>query len=212
MAHSSSSLRLLVLHALRIKGLAEADAVVTMMGTDPEPTGDELIALEDQDLVSYRHGRMPGYKLTPEGRVLGERLLREELDQTGTRPTIETAYQDFLTQNDELLDVCTAWQLRPVDGEQQPNDHCDADYDRGVVDRLAAVHDAVEPVLTTLGETLARFGGHRVRLRTALDHVRAGEHDWFTKPMFPSYHSTWFELHEDLLATLGTERAPGRKS
>lgn len=211
MAHTSS-LRLLVLHALRIKGLAEGEAVVTMMGTDPDATTDELVALEDQDLVSYRHGRIPGYKLTPEGRSLGERLLHEELDQTGTRTIIEQAYQDFLPPNDDLLDVCTAWQLRPVDGEQQPNDHGDADYDRSVVDRLAAVHASVAPVLATLEETLARFGGHRVRLRTALDHVQAGDHDWFTKPMFPSYHSTWFELHEDLLATLGTERAPGRKS
>ena len=211
MAHTSS-LRLLVLHALRIKGLAEADAVVTMMGTDADATGDELIALEDQDLVSYRHGRMPGYKLTPEGRVVGERLLHEELDETGTRPAIAQAYEDFLPRNDELLDVCTAWQLRPVDGEQRPNDHRDPEYDRGVVERLVTVHDEVEPVLATLEETLARFGGHRVRLRTALDHVQAGDHDWFTKPMSPSYHSTWFELHEDLLATLGTERAPGRKS
>lgn len=211
MAHHSS-LRLLVLHALRIKGLAEPDAVTTMMGTDPDATGDELVALEALDLVTFRHGRMPGYRLTPEGRVLGERLLHDELDETGARPTIEQAYRDFLRPNDELLDVCTAWQLRPVDGEQQPNDHRDPEYDRGVVERLVAVHDDVEPVLATLEDALARFGGHRVRLRTALDHVRAGDHDWFTKPMFPSYHSTWFELHEDLLATLGTERAPGRTS
>jgi hypothetical protein len=36
--------------------------------------------------------------------------------------------------------------------------------------------------------------------------VLAGDHDWFTKPMHPSYHSSWFELHEDLLVTLGRER------
>ncbi len=34
-----------------------------------------------------------------------------------------------------------------------------------------------------------------------------GERDWFTKPTIDSYHSVWFELHEDLLATLGLERA-----
>ena len=34
----------------------------------------------------------------------------------------------------------------------------------------------------------------------------AGDTDWFTKPMIPSYHTVWFELHEDLLATLGIER------
>ena len=31
--------------------------------------------------------------------------------------------------------------------------------------------------------------------------------EWFTKPVIDSYHTVWFELHEDLLATLGIERA-----
>ena len=35
----------------------------------------------------------------------------------------------------------------------------------------------------------------------------AGEVDWFTRPTIPSYHSVWFELHENLLATLGIDRA-----
>ena len=34
----------------------------------------------------------------------------------------------------------------------------------------------------------------------------SGDTDWFTKPMLPSYHTVWFEMHEDLLSTLGIER------
>ena len=41
----------------------------------------------------------------------------------------------------------------------------------------------------------------------ALRRVRAGEHDWFTKPVIESYHTVWFELHEDLLASLGLDRS-----
>lgn len=211
MAHTSS-LRLLALHALRIKGLAETDVVAGMMHTDPGATGDELERLREQDLVTYRRGRIPGFQLTPEGRVQGERLLHEELYETGTRPAIEAAYRDFLACNEELLAVCTAWQLRPVDLEPQVNDHTDPDHDASVRTRLVAVHEQIDPVLATLGATLERLGGHRDRLRTALEHVQAGDHDWFTTPMFPSYHSIWFELHEDLLATLGIERTPGRTS
>ena len=33
-----------------------------------------------------------------------------------------------------------------------------------------------------------------------------GDSDWFTKPMIASYHTVWFEMHEDLLCTLGIER------
>ena len=39
-----------------------------------------------------------------------------------------------------------------------------------------------------------------------LDRVQGGDTDWFTKPMIASYHTVWFELHEDLLCTLGIER------
>lgn len=208
----SSPLRLLVLHALRLKGLAEADAVATMMGTDPAATRAELEELEELDLVSYRHGRIPGYKQTPEGRVHGERLLHAELESCGLRPAIERAYGEFLQRNDDLLAVCTAWQLRVVDGEQQVNDHSDPAYDASVCNQLAEVHREIDPVLEALCTCLERFEGHRTRLRTALERVRAGDHDYFTKPLFPSYHSIWFELHEDLLATLGTERAPARSS
>ena len=34
----------------------------------------------------------------------------------------------------------------------------------------------------------------------------AGDGDWFTKPTIDSYHTVWFELHENLLSTLGIER------
>lgn len=206
MAHHSSA-RLLALHALRLKGIAEADVVADMMDLDPATAAAELDELVAVDLARHRAGRIAGYQLTPEGRIHGQRMLTEELDEAGVRPAIEAAYQQFLRFNAELLEVCTAWQLRPVDGENTVNDHSDAAYDDSVRDRLATVHGKVLPVVEALGDALARFGPHGRRLQTALDHVAAGDDDWFTKPMFPSYHSTWFELHEDLLATLGTERA-----
>ncbi len=119
---------------------------------------------------------------------------------------IRAAYDDFLGVNEELLRVCTSWQLRPVDGESSVNRHDDPDYDRSVVEELQVLDAKVRPVLDELGSALDRFRGHGHRLRHALDQILAGDHEYFTKPMFPSYHSVWFELHEDLLATLGTER------
>lgn len=206
MGHSSSP-RLLVLHTLRLKGIAESGAIAGDTGLESAVVESELEALEQSDLVRVRRGRIAGYALTPEGKALGARLLAEELDAIGARADIDAAYREFLEFNDQLLAVCTAWQLRDVDGEPQVNDHSDADYDRAVHERLVGLHGRVVPVLDALSGVLTRFAGHRARLQTALDRVLAGDHDWFTKPMFPSYHSVWFELHEDLLATLGTERA-----
>ncbi|MCS5679761.1 MAG: hypothetical protein NZ603_07680, partial [Acidimicrobiales bacterium] len=58
----------------------------------------------------------------------------------------------------------------------------------------------------------ARFDGYGRRFSEALRRVVAGEIDWFTGVMMDvvwidSYHTVWFELHENLLATLGIERA-----
>ncbi len=206
MAHPSS-LRLLALHALRLKGTASPDAVAELTGYDATMVDLELAALADLDLVTYRHGGFAGYVLTPEGRALAARLVAEELAEVGAREAVEGAYQRFRACNDEVLDVCTAWQVRPDGGRTAVNDHRDPDYDRSVIARLVEGHHRAEPVLESLAAILERFAGHQRRLRTALDKVLAGDHDHFTKPMFPSYHSHWFELHEDLLVTLGIERA-----
>jgi hypothetical protein len=58
-----------------------------------------------------------------------------------------------------------------------------------------------------LGDALERFGDYGKRFDLALGKVKNGERDWFAKPMIDSYHTIWFELHEDLLATLGIERS-----
>jgi hypothetical protein len=58
-----------------------------------------------------------------------------------------------------------------------------------------------------LAELLDRFGDYGGRFATALSRVQGGDLDWFTRPMIESYHTVWFELHENLLATLGIQRA-----
>lgn len=201
-----SPIRLLALHALRLRGVAEADAVAEYMLVEPEAMRAELADLERAALVAHRYGRIAGYSLTPEGKVVGARLVADEVAEHDLGPTVEAAYQEFLGFNRQLLDVCTAWQLRSDGTETVPNDHRDGDHDAAVLDDLGALDAKVRPVLARLCGALQRFAGHDRRLRIALDHVLAGEHDWLTKPMFPSYHSVWFELHEDLLATLGRER------
>jgi hypothetical protein len=50
-----------------------------------------------------------------------------------------------------------------------------------------------------------RFGRYRVRLSDALARARSGAGGYVTEEM-ASYHSVWFQLHEDLLATLGIPR------
>src|SRR5690606_31057819 len=153
-----------------------------------------------------RTGRLVGWNLTAEGRGEGERLLAEERDAAGVRSTVEDLHARFQPLNVELLDLCTDWQLRTVDRESRPNDHSAPEHDAAVLERLERLHERTRVWLAELGAALPRFGTYSDRLAEALRHVRSGRTDWFTRPVIDSYHTVWFELHEDLLATLGLER------
>lgn len=194
----------LVLHGLRVKGFAETDVLAEATGLDDVTVVRALETFAADGLVTRRAGlQVSGWVLTSQGRAEHEKRLADELDASGARPRVEALYSDFTAINPALLEVCTDWQMR--DGVL--NAHRDTGYDAEVVARLVALHDRARPVLTGLGAALARFGGYAPRLQRAVDKVQAGDGDWFDKPMTDSYHTVWFELHEDLLATLGLERA-----
>jgi hypothetical protein len=198
---------MLVLHGLRLKGFADAGAVAESIGRTEADIKPELDRLVGEELATYRDGRIAGFALTPAGRATHAELLAQELSTTGQGPAVRAAYERFLAINKDLLSICTAWQLRDVDGESVINDHSDAAHDAAVVDQLAELDAKVAPICADLGAALDRFAAYGGRLADALAKVRAGEVDWFTKPMIASYHTVWFELHEDLLATLGIERS-----
>jgi hypothetical protein len=201
-----SDIRTLVMHGLRLKGFAEAAAVGEAVGVgeaDAKPILDQLVA---DGFAAYRDGKLSGFSLSKAGREEHARLLGAELDGAGARPLIEASYREFLLLNTQLLSVCTEWQLRDVNGESTVNDHSDHAYDAGVIEKLADLHAEVVPICNDLAAGLDRFRGYCPRLSHALERVRAGDTDWFTKPMIASYHTVWFELHEDLLCTLGIER------
>lgn len=198
--------RFLVLHVVRLKGVADAAAVTVAGGLGPGEVERLLDDLAGSGLVEHRQGVLAGWALTPIGRKQRDALMAEELEASGVRGAIEAAHRRFLAINPEILSACTAWQRRDDVAAPAVNDHTDAGYDRAVVDRLVAIHRRAQPVLADLGAALHRYRPYRSRLQGALDRVVAGEADWFTRPLIDSYHSVWFELHQDMLDTLGIER------
>jgi hypothetical protein len=156
--------------------------------------------------VKHRAGSVSGWTLTADGRAEDESRAAVELDEAGARAAIEAAYATFLSHNGDVLQLCTDWQIRETAHGRVVNAHDDAAYDEGVIERLVEVDQSIQPVTASLAAALERFDGYGSRLATAVEFVRRGENDWFTKPLIDSYHTVWFELHEDLLATLGIER------
>jgi hypothetical protein len=97
--------------------------------------------------------------------------------------------------------------MRDVNGQAVLNDHADQAHDDRVLAELRQLHDAALPLASALGRLFDRYAHYGPRLAAALARIEAGELDWFTKPLVDSYHTVWFEMHEDLLLTLGRQRS-----
>jgi hypothetical protein len=203
---SNSTPALLALHGLRLKGFAEASVVAELFDLAEPAVTAELDEAALSEFVMFRDGRRTGWALKPAGRSENERLLREELDGAGLRDLVQRSYDQFLTLNGTMLAVCTRWQVKDQDA-QQLNDHSDPAYDAAVLAELAELDAGVQPICAELAGAFDRFAVYAPRFDLALEKLRAGELEWFTKPVMESYHTVWFELHEDLLATLGIDRA-----
>jgi hypothetical protein len=198
-----------LLLAVRLRPSSPADRLAALLHERGLAVADVpglLGRLALADLVECR-GAPPRWRLTADGRAEGERLLAAEVDGLGARDELTAVYERFLELNGPLLHACTAWQLRDPDpAAPVVNDHGDPVYDRTVIARLAAIHEAVLPVLDRLAAALPRFAAYRPWFEGARARIAAGDHAGFDGAA-DSYHSIWFELHDHLLATLGRDRA-----
>jgi hypothetical protein len=191
--------RFLVVHTLKVKGLASVEDLATITGLgDLDPL---LAELTGEELVRLRSGRVSGYTLTKQGREAHTGLVAAAVTD-GERTGVAATYEAFLPVNGRFKEVCARWQIR----SGEPNDHSDAEYDAGVIGELGTVHDDVVAALGPAAAASPRFGRYPDRFAAALSRVRAGEQAAFARPMSHSFHDVWMELHEDLLLTLGRGR------
>lgn len=204
----SSDPELLVLHSVRIQGMADDDAVAERFGLDQAETRETL--LDDEAYGWVRQAAFAdtaGWSLTDRGRAEDDRRLAEELADAGARSVVEQAHESFGPLNARLLQACTDWQLRPEDGDRlSPNTHTDPDWDAQVLDELEALDAELAPLVGELSSALERFAGYDTRFSAALGRARSGQGEWVAGTGIGSCHVVWMELHEDLLSTLGIQR------
>ncbi|MEV5751777.1 transcriptional regulator [Actinoallomurus sp. NPDC052308] len=203
-----SSLGLLVLHAVRITGFADTPVVARRYGLDAAETKETLLDGQARGWVEHTaFAGAGGWSLTEAGRAENERLLAAELARVGGAEEVRGVYRAFLPLNALLLQACTDWQLRPAAGDRLAvNDHSDPAWDAGVLSELAGIDRAFVPLAGRLEGVLTRFRGYDERFTAALARAQAGEGDWVDRTDVDSCHRVWFELHEDLIATLGLDR------
>ena len=189
-------------HALRIKGFATVEtlAEITELGVDSTQAHlDELVA---DGLAQFREARSL-WQLTPDGRTAHPERLDADLAGVDVAATLGPSYEAFLALNSDFKELCGDWQLR--NGEI--NDHSDADYDAQVLQRLSALNERAQPIVSDIGAAFDRFLPYAGRLAAVVTRVLAGESNMFTGVMCGSYHDAWMELHEDLILSQGIDRA-----
>ncbi len=185
--------------ALRIKGFAKAEALAGALGLDEQIISSHLTKLADDGLVSETR---IGAKLTSEGQTHADELTAAE--RASVSPSDwDALYDAFHHLNGPFKQTIADWQIR--DGA--PNDHSDTAYDDTVRSRISETHAGIGPVLDQLSSKLPRLGRYADRFERAVAALMGGDNRMVAAPIIDSYHTVWFELHEDLIRLSGRTRA-----
>jgi len=191
-----------LLQALLIKGTVPADQLAVAMSADPDVIRSLVDRLASTALAERASG---GCRLTGTGRLKALAIFSADREQFGAARSV--AFLDAFHALDlRMKDTVTAWQLRAAGDEPQFNDHTDAEYDEQVLNGLADLHADTLAWMTPLTDAFPRFVRYRLRLEQALDAARDGDQRYVASPRVDSYHSVWFELHEDLIRLAGRQR------
>lgn len=186
-----------VLHTLRLKGMVPADSLAELIERSPADVQAELDRLAADGLVRLRETpRITGWSLTPEGHA------RHAQEMAGQRTpeiiaSLTPLYEGFLGLNDRVKALSTSWQQLAAD---------DATGRWEAVEELDAVLGEAAAILIAAAGVVPRLRSYERRLATALEKLRAGDERFFTGVTVDSFHTVWFECHEDLIQTLGRDR------
>ena len=191
---------LLLLRLLGLKGRATPDILAESLSLPSDVVAATYTQLCERGLCTKAGAVL---RLTREGQERLTVLLAGERAKADPAAVV-ALYEEFCVLNAELKQIMTAWQLT---GEGTPNVHGDADYDRAVLQRLSDLHVRAGPLIRRLAQVSARLAGYGVRLAKAHARVAAGDHGYVARIIIDSYHTVWFELHQELISLAGLNRA-----
>jgi hypothetical protein len=182
-----------ILQTLRIKGLADPDEIAAALGAESVET--VLPALAERGFIAPTEGSSK-WILTPEG-LAEQGRLATELSADGPAEDLRLAYEVFLDLNAPVKELVSDWQA---------GDQSEAQAGE-ILEELAEIHQHLGEGMEIGSRSVPRLNVYTGRLGAALDKVRAGDLRFLADPTIPSFHTVWFECHEDLLLLLGKTRA-----
>lgn len=193
----------LVLHATAIKRHAPVSAIAHLAGVS-EASAKAVLdqAVAGGRVVEARHA----YALTPLAGVALTARYSRHFGGLRADEAFVAAYEGFERINRTLKQIITDWQTLDVGGAKVANDHSNKAHDEAVIDRLGGLHEQAEGILDRLSAKLPRLQYYADKLLSALEAAEDGDHEWVSDIRRDSYHTVWFELHEELLRIMGRER------
>jgi pyruvate, orthophosphate dikinase len=183
---------LAVLRAVRLKLIASTDQVATMVGVD---AGTAAAALAGVAAAGQASETPRGWRLTPDGQARLQALLDDERAAVDTT-TARSVHTRFVAFDARLKDLVTSHQLS-ADTTVAPER----------VAGLGALHDDVGAVVADATAVAPRLAPYAGRLDAAHAALVEGDARFLAHPLVDSYHTVWFELHEELIHLAGLDRS-----
>lgn len=190
---------LTLLRLVALKGRATPTLLAEALDIAPEQADARYDALCKRGLCARSGGQ---FVLALAGREHLAALLAHERAGVNAAALL-AAYEDFSGLDAQLKQLLTQWQVGPGGAL---NDHTDAQYDARAIERLMALHARAEKFLARAEGIVPRLARYRLRLSRAAARIAAGERTYVARITADSYHSIWFELHEELIGLLGMTR------
>ena len=188
-----------LLQVMSVKGRATPETLGTAVDGDASAALAQLVAAGLAEETRF------GYRVTELGTGRVDELYARERERAGR--VVDDVYEAFAPINDDVKQIVTDWQMRTVGGQLVINDHRDRDHDQAVVARLRRADEMVSAALVPLTTALPRFEVYPRRLGRAVRLIDDGDHSMVAAPVKDSYHTVWFELHEELIILAGRNRA-----
>jgi predicted transcriptional regulator len=194
-----------LLIALRVKGAADSTQLQTATHGKEDECERALASLIEEGLIA-KNKTQQKYILTNAGKQAVSSQVEKERHIIG-QVQLEQLYDRFMILDVEFKRLAGAWQVCLPGPPPVFNDHSDPRYDERIIKNLVRLHHRLRALIESLVERCPRYSAYSARFADSLNRLSDGAVDYFTNPRVDSYHNIWFELHEDLLCTLGRQRS-----
>ena len=182
-----------ILRAVALKGMTDAARLAEALALVPASAQRALEELEQRGLTA---AGPRGHRLSDAGRAQLTDLLEAEREDVDAA-TVAKLYAEFGPLNTRFKQTVTDFQLAGEDGDAQARS----------LKRLSTLHSDSKLVVADLVELAPRLRPFSQRFERALQEIRAGDTRYVASPLVDSYHTIWFELHEELIHLAGRTRS-----